>query len=255
MYQGIYKIADQIIEIRSLYQYVHKLCRNYIYDGTPYFTVVSSPEDIIFERDKSARENILEGLPVHQFPEDYLETLSVYRKIADNMLSRDTLLFHGSVIAVDGEAFLFTATSGTGKSTHTRLWREQLGSRAFMVNDDKPLIRILPGEVTVFGTPWDGKHHLSTNTSVPLKAICVLKRGSENTIREITPREVLPMLMQQSHRPSVPGNMPLYLDLMDHLSKGVRFYELHCNMDPEAARVSYEGMSGKPFPCKEARDI
>ena len=111
-----------------------------------------------------------------------METLAVYRKIADQMLSYDTLLFHGSVVAVDETGYLFTAKSGTGKSPHARLWREYLGERAVMVNDDKPLLQITKNGVIAYGTPWDGKHHLSSNIAVPLKAICILTRASENHI-------------------------------------------------------------------------
>ena len=101
-----------------------------------YFTIVTTQSDIDFEREKSAREDTKEGIPIRHFSDAYLETLAVYRKIADHLLSCDTLLFHGSVIAVDGEGYLFTAKSGTGKSTHTRLWREYFGERAVMVNDE-----------------------------------------------------------------------------------------------------------------------
>lgn len=69
----------------------------------------------------------------------YLETLAVYRKIVTRLVFSDILLIHGSAIAVDGKAYLFTAPSGTGKSTHTRMWREYFKDRAVMVNDDKPL--------------------------------------------------------------------------------------------------------------------
>lgn len=69
----------------------------------------------------------------------YLETLAVYRKIVTRLVFSDILLIHGSAIAVDGKAYLFTAPSGTGKSTHTRMCREYFKDRAVMVNDDKPL--------------------------------------------------------------------------------------------------------------------
>ena len=108
--------------------------------------------------------------------DEYLETLAVYRKIAEKMIDYDTILFHGSVIAVDGIGYLFTAKSGTGKSTHTRLWRELFGERAVMVNDDKPLIKVSENGIIVYGTPWDGKHRLSTNTFVPLKGICFMSK-------------------------------------------------------------------------------
>ena len=166
-----YKIAEKNIEIDSLFPEIHAFCSDYVTNQIADFSVKISEQDIVFEREKSVRESIAEGLEIINYPDSYLETLAVYRKIADKMLSYETMLFHGSAIAVDGQAYLFTAKSGTGKSTHTRLWREVFGDRAVMVNDDKPLLKVTDSGVTVFGTPWNGKHRLGKNNSAPLKAI------------------------------------------------------------------------------------
>jgi hypothetical protein len=172
----------------------------------------------------------------------YLETLAVYRKIAEKMPAFDVFLFHASAVAVDGAAYLFAAPSGTGKSTHVRLWRELLGSRAVMVNDDKPLIRVQSdGTAIVYGTPWNGKHRLSSNISVPLRALCLLERAAENSIREITRAEALPMLVQQTYRPADPAALAKTLTLITRLN--VKFYRLCCNMEPQAAELSYRAMS------------
>lgn len=245
MIQFTISIANKRVGITAQYESTRQFCENYLDAGTPDFTVSVSQKDIDFEREKSAREDALEGIPVREFPDEYLERLAVYRKIADKMLSFDTLLFHGSVIAVDGVGYLFTAKSGTGKSTHTRLWRQTFGDRAVMINDDKPLLRITNQGVWVCGTPWDGKHRLSTNAIVPLKGICILQRGVENHIEAIDPRDVLPMLLQQSHRPANPLDLTKLLDTVDKLMQQTEFYRLKCNMDPEAALVAYNGMQRK----------
>ena len=199
--------------------------------------------DIVYEREKSLREDLLEGIKPREFPEEYLEFIAVQRKLSEIFFDYNILLFHGSVVAVDGEAYLFTAKSGTGKSTHTRLWREVFGPRAVMVNDDKPFLEIRDDHVVVHGSPWNGKHRLGENISLPLKAICILERGEENRIRSIRPREALTMLMQQSQRPQDRRKLPLYLDLVDKLSSRVSFYRMACNMDPSAAVIAYETMS------------
>ena len=128
---------------------------------------------------------------MREHAEPYLETLAVYRKLAQLLVQDDILLMHGAVVAVDGQAYLFTAQSGTGKTTHTRLWMQQFGDRAVMVNGDKPLLHITNEGVTVYGTPWDGKEHLSTNTSCPLKALCILTRSETNHIERISKKEAL----------------------------------------------------------------
>ena len=100
--------------------------------------------------------------------------------LAEKLVAYGALLMHGSALCMDGNAYIFTAKSGTGKSTHARLWREAFGDRVWMINDDKPMIRV--DEMRVYGTPWDGKHHLSRNASAPLKAIVKLERAEENRV-------------------------------------------------------------------------
>ena len=244
MYSGTYKFADIPVEIKSVYEEVHKLCSDYISDENPCFSIETNQTDIDFERKKSESNDKKNGLPIRNFTDSYLETLAVYRKIANNFLDRDIILFHGSVVAVDKTGYLFTAKSGTGKSTHTKLWREYFGERAFMVNDDKPLIKINEENVTVYGTPWNGKHNLSQNTSVPLKAVCILKRSEKNHIEKITKSEAYPMLIQQVHRPCDASKMVNLLKLIDKFARNVNFYKLGCNMEIEAAEIAYNEMKG-----------
>ena len=237
-----YKIAGKVIEICSLYGEVHDYCTEYRTDERSDFTVTTSQQDIDFERERSARTAEAEGREPYNSSDSYLEELAVCRKIAERMLDFDTFLFHGSCVSVDGEGYLFTASSGTGKSTHTRLWREYLGERAVMVNDDKPLIRADGKGVTVFGTPYNGKHRLGTNISVPLKAVCILRRSAENRIEPITREQARTMLIQQTYRPADPLLMQKTLMLIDRMAEGVKLYRLGCNMETEAAKIAYEGM-------------
>lgn len=232
-------IAGVNIQIRTIYPTTKDFCKDYLSEGAADFAVEMMQEDISREKELAAREDALEGLPERNFHDAVLESTAVYRKIVNRLIDYDILLFHGSVVAVDGVAYLFTAKSGTGKSTHTRLWRKIFGDRAVMINDDKPLLKFTDSGVLVCGTPWDGKHHLNTNTMVPLKAICVLERSGENRIEKISASEALPMLMQQSHRP---GNILKYMELLDQLTKHVQFHKLQCNMDISAAKLAYEGM-------------
>ena len=238
------KIAGRVAAVRTIFPGTRDYCRDYLCDGEPDFTIEISAADIAFEEEKSAREAQLEGIPVRNFSDAYLETVAVQRKLAERLFAWDTLLFHGSVVAVEGQAYLFTAKSGTGKSTHTRLWRKVLGDRAVMVNDDKPFLRFTEQGILACGSPWNGKHGLGTNLCVPLKAICILERGEENSIQSIAPKQALSMLLQQSNRPLDRKNMPKYLELLDRLAGGVDFYRLACNMDPRAALISYQTMSG-----------
>ena len=243
---GVYRLAERTIQIQSLYDAVHRLCADYRAEGAPVeFAVRTTQADIDFEREKSAREDEREGIPIRQFSDAYLETLAIYRKIAERMPDYDTVLFHGSCVAADGAGYLFTAKSGTGKSTHARLWRELLGDRAVMVNDDKPLVRMTDAGATIYGTPWDGKHRLSANIAVPLKAICILERGAENAIRPISAGEAYPVLLQQVYRPMDGAVLAKTLTLLDRLASSVSLWRMGCNMDIEAAQLAYDAMASQ----------
>ena len=237
-------IVGKSIELICEYPQTRSLCSEYITDAPAEFTVRLGEGDMEAEREHARREYALEGITSPIPTDSVLEGLAIYRKIAEKMLDFGVILFHGSVIAVDGEGYLFTAKSGTGKSTHTGLWRERFGSRAVMVNDDKPLIAIGEEGVTVWGTPWCGKHRLSTNIGVPLCAVAVLERGVENEILEISPMEAFPTLLSQTYRFSDPAKMQRTLALLDRLTRSVRLCRLRCNMQPEAAEVAYRGMKG-----------
>lgn len=246
MYNFKLRLADRNISASVLYESTVSFCRDYAAEfGTPDISVEVTLADIAAERIKSDRESELEGTPKTNPSPAYLETLALYRKIAEALIDFDVILFHGSAIAVDGVTYLFTAKSGTGKSTHTRLWRERFGARAVMVNDDKPLLHVTDKGVTVYGTPWNGKHRLGSNISAPLGAICILERSEKNHIAECNPMAEFPKILSQTYRKGEPLFMQKTLALLDKLLHAVRVYRLGCNMNPDAADVAYFGMKGK----------
>lgn len=242
----VIKLAGRNIAISCWHGETKAFCRDYLVpapkgDDKPDITVCVNPLHLERERKEAEREY---GADAARFSDAYLETLAVYRQIAVQMPQFQTILFHGSVIAVDGEAYLFTAPSGTGKSTHTRLWRECFGPRAFMVNDDKPLIALQEdGQVIAYGTPWDGKHKLSRNTGVPVKGICILSRGEKNEIARITKEEAFGTMYQQTYRPTEnPQVIRQTLEILDGLMK-VPLWHLACTISKEAVQVAYNAMS------------
>ena len=250
MYYGVKRmtsfyiaLAGWNVGINAIFESTKQFCLEYLCESKPEFEVSIDQKDVDFERENSEKEDILEGIPVRKFSDEYLETLAVYRKICTELLNRDTLLFHGSVIAVDGEGYLFTAKSGTGKSTHTALWRRAFGNRAEMINDDKPLLKITENGIFACGTPWNGKHRLGCNKMVPLKAICILERDKENHIAKISGQEALPMLIQQSFRTGTPAGTLKLMDFLEQIIGKTNIYRLGCNMNPEAAHVAYDGMN------------
>lgn len=239
------EIAGRVGAVSSLFESTRDYCRPYLTEKAPDFTLATCREDLTFEQEQFIEEAKEEGFRIRIFPDPFLERASIQRKFAEFLFDSDTLLFHSSAVAVDGEGYLFTAKSGTGKSTHTRLWREVFGDRAVMINDDKPFLRITENGVLACGSPWSGKHGLDANITVPLKGICLLERGKENRIREIAPKEALPMLLHESYRPLDANRLLKFHQLVEALAEKTPLWHMECNKEPQAATVAYEAMSGK----------
>ena len=240
--EGLYRLADLNVAFCTRFRRLHDMCRDYRASGLPDIVISVSETDVQKERVHSAQAALTDGRAVPDWPEEYLETLAAYRALSEKLPEHGGFLIHGSAVAAEGQAYVFTAPSGVGKSTHARLWREMLGERARMINDDKPLVRLTSCGARVYGTPWDGKEHLSANTSAPLKAICVLTRGKTNRILSLSRRDALPLLIPQIYRPAGRDSLRKTLALIDRLDCGL--YLLSCNMKPEAARVAWEAMKG-----------
>ena len=237
------KIAGLPVHVQPLFASTREFCRAYLTDLSPEYFVEVSKLDLSYEQEMMEKEAIEEGIRIRKFPEPFLERATIQRKVAAGLLDRDTILLHGSTVCVDGAAYLFTAPCGTGKSTHTRLWREVFGDRAVMVNDDKTFLKITSSGVLAFGSPWCGKHGLNSNICVPLKGICILQRGSENEICRMVPEDAIGELRHQCFIPDTLQEREKALYLIDELSRQVALWHLKCTKDPSAAWVSYYAMS------------
>lgn len=242
---GRYRFAGITVEIHSLHGQIHRMCEEYrITDAPVDITIRVSQADVDEARKLFERVAKAEGRNPGNPSDSFVETIAVHGQIAEALPAYGSVLMHGSCLAVDGAAYLFCAPSGTGKSTHARLWREMLGDRVLMVNDDKPLIRVADGRVLACGTPWNGKHHLSANVSIPLRAICLLERGERNEIERLSYTEGYHVLMRHLYRPFSATALARSLGLFNEVLSNVELWRLRCTMDAEAARVSYEALHG-----------
>ena len=146
------KIADIPVGIDNRYPYVWNMCREFeVKNVNPAFTVSVSEEEISEEQAGEL-----------SYSRGYCESLCLYRKICCRLARYDAFLMHSAVIAVDGRAYVFTAPSGTGKTTHIRLWLELFGNRAQVINGDKPVFRFMDDVLYACGTPWRGKEWLGS---------------------------------------------------------------------------------------------
>lgn len=248
------QIAGLAVRVQPLFQSTREYCRPYLTDSDPDFFVEVTPDDLAFQQQLLDQEAIEEGLKRRKFPDPFLERTTIQRRVADYLVSNDTLMLHGSTVAVDGKAYLFTAPCGTGKSTHTRLWRELFGERAIMVNDDKPFLQITEHGVLAYGSPWSGKHGLASNVCVPLRGICSLRRGPENVISWAEAEDLIDLLRRQVH---IPVDVPLRQRtdvLLNMLVQKVPLWEMYCNQEPDAAKVAYSAMGGDERVYKISND-
>ncbi len=158
------------------------------------------------------------------------------------LIKYNGILLHSSCIVVDGVAYAFSADSGTGKSTHTKLWLKRFGDRAHMLNDDKPALREIDGTVYACGTPWSGKHDYSTPELVPLGGICFLERSDTNFIKKADTKKAVFSIFSQTVRNLGPNAMDKLFDVIETLFKKVPLYELGCNISDEAVDVAYNAM-------------
>ncbi|MBP5354355.1 MAG: hypothetical protein J6Y67_04360 [Lachnospiraceae bacterium] len=236
------EIAGIPAEIHCRYPENAAFFREYVTDKPPLFTVEVSDEYLERTRAGFCRMDDARGWPRRQREDSFLENNAIHALLMEGLLAYNVLLIHGSALCMDGQAVIFTAKSGTGKSTHSRLWREAFGDRVWMINDDKPVVRIVDGQAFVYGTPWNGKHHLGTNAAAPLSAIVRLEHDETNHVEPLSQTDAYLLLIRHTYRPESPELMARTMELEKQLLDIASFWLLGCNMDPEAARVSCEGI-------------
>ena len=222
------KIANLTIGIENRFQHIERVARDYLTDEEAIFTVSVTDKEIEDER-KTSETDAHDG---------YYEGIVAYRKIAEKLPEYDAFVFHGSVIALNGEAYIITAHSGVGKTTHTRLWLSEFPNEASILNGDKPIIRIMDGKAYACGTPWQGKESYGKNEILPLKGIAFLSRSDKNYACKTTPGEAVTRFMSQIYLPKQNRAMLIKtMQLADRVIKGIGLVHLECNMEPEAAHV------------------
>lgn len=226
------KVAEFVFEIDNKFEYWEKFTKEYLTNEEPdcYISL-----DLDFLKSKQT-ETPDSALP-------YLEYLEVYREICQYVINHDGIMMHGAVIGFDNAAYMFTAPSGTGKTTHITQWKKLYGDDVCIINGDKPLIRRINGEYIVYGTPWSGKEHLNKNTKAPLKGIVLLSRATENLISIVDNNRFNAFLVKQVYLPhSLPERLKT-LDFIDEMFSVVPLYSLKCNISTDAAKVAKDGLT------------
>ena len=229
----IYQIADLLVRYDPQYPMLNTRSEQYR-------TAETTDAAAWIGADAQTLENLHQIHPNLSLEE--CEYMQAGREFFTLLLSHDGMMLHASAVVVDGAAYLFSAPSGTGKSTHTALWLKKFGDGAFLLNDDKPALRILDGKVYAYGAPFSGKFDLSVNVRMPVQGIAFIERSETNRIVRKSGKDALYALLNQTVRPR---EVPLYtklLQIIQTITEQIPIYTLYCNMDPQAADLSYEVM-------------
>lgn len=227
-----YNIAGLIVQMEPKYERLKGQSEDYVYDGERETNVVITLDDDFIEQHYQKTPEI--GY-------DGVEYLWAGAQYYSALISFYGMMLHSSCVVYNNRAYLFSAPCGTGKSTHTQLWLKRFPG-AYILNDDKPALRITDDGIYAFGTPFSGKTDLNVNKGVKVGGICVLSRDTTNHIEKISADEALFNILNQTVRPTGEKEMDKLLIVLDRILREVNVYRLYCNMELEAAEVSYNGM-------------
>ncbi len=230
----LYNIADFNILIEYNYKYTYKFLEKFL-------SKESLEPDVFINVTQGELEKELEIAEIKII--DVVENSLILRKLATELLiNHSTVLFHASSVAYKNKAYLFTAPSGTGKSTHTAFLKSLLGDEITYINDDKPFIRLIDGKFYVYGSPWCGKHMLSNNIKAPLQAIVKINRSDENSVYSLNSTEALTLMLEQAYSYKDEISTTKLLDYINLIFKQAKLFKLNCTNSIESAKVSYNNI-------------
>lgn len=157
------------------------------------------------------------------------------------LIAYEGIMLHSSAVVYEDKAYLFSANSGVGKSTHTSLWT-QVFKEAYILNDDKPAIRLQADKLYAYGTPFSGKTDLNVNKKKPIQAICFIERSAENWIERIDVKEAINNIFSQTVRPSRKELVNEMLNIIEKIVMTIPIYKMGLNISEEAVLLAYNTM-------------
>lgn len=233
------RIAGLKAGLTNKYPFVFEQCQAYLAHDTAPFDLYALATDKEIEAELS--------LDMGADDHGGAESICLYRAIAKQLHRFDALLMHGAVIGYKDKAYAFLAPSGTGKSTHIRLWHRYLGDDVFPVNGDKPILRRENGIFTAYGTPWAGKENWQRNVGLVLAGICLVTRATENTVVRLSDAQAVSGVLRQIYLPPEPEGALATMALADELISKIPIYLLGCDMTEGAVKASFEALTGYEY--------
>lgn len=205
-----------------------------------YLTTSQDNAHITIDYNEKQYDAVLKNAPHFSYAE--CEVMGTGKSFYNSLVGFEGFMLHSSAVMVDGKVYLFSAPSGTGKSTHTRQWLKLFGERATIINDDKPAIRIIDDKIYAFGTPWSGSSELNSTDFGILQGICVLSRSKNNYINPLDKGKAVFSILNQTIRPFDNEKMDKLLTLIDKVVLNVDIWEMGCNISTDAAQLAYDTM-------------
>ncbi len=200
--------------------------------------------DVTTQRVNEERVLLQNAYPKKIFEDSEIENNALYRDIPKILIKENVILLHGVLICMEKKGYIFTAPSGTGKSTHVRLWRNVFGKKVKIINGDKPLLKLSDSGVLAYGSPWKGKEKIGFNESVKLSSICYLQRGKSNFIEQVGfDTKSLSWLLEQSHIKGLESSIVDRVRWFKNAAEYLKLYSLKCNISDESVKVAYCGMN------------
>ncbi len=217
------KLCGYVFDLDNKYNYTKAYVKDYL--------TSAEKADFYFSVSEEEIENGLKSSA--SCSKGYVESLCFYRKICFSLADKNCFMMHSSAVFKDGFAFIFAAKSGTGKTTHSRLWLEEFPG-SFIINGDKPLFSLEGGIFYVHGTPWSGKERYNQNIKAPVKALCFLEQAKENSIRQLSKKEIVKKIFNQVYFPEDKNTTEKILSLLDLFLEKIPCYLLGCTISSEA---------------------
>lgn len=236
------RIAELLCEIHNRYEWIRRKCTGYIVQDTAAADISVTVSDEYLTRYIDWCASIF-GPDVPRVSEEIAEYYVFWKELGPHLLDFDALCLHATAVEYQGGAYLFTAPSGYGKTTHARLWVKAFAPDARIINGDHPIVRWQDGQFIAYGTPFCGKEGYNENVGVPVQGICYLTHSDTNSIRPMAPSMAFAQLFYDLN--SSMDTVDKYFDMVTRLVEHVPVYQLCCNQEEEAARVAYAGMQQK----------
>lgn len=249
-----YQLADMNILIKTKpYNRFVKWMVELEGTGKPDLEIEMTQEKLNYQKEKSGDQSMYNGVACRG---------AFLREVSEILPNKNSFLLHSATFDISGVGVAFAALSGTGKTTQMLNWQKSLGEKLTIVNGDKPIIRFFDkdfceqkglnipegtelGVPYAYGTPWNGKEGFGTNTRTILKHICFIERSDTNFVTKIEKTQAVERLMKQVYIPKNQEALKKTLELVNRLINSCELWVIHCNIDPESAKVAYETIFGR----------